>query len=504
MLPALTGLFITGATWFSIHITSKDHLFFDRIIRRLLTFEPSNVEVVRRRFQIFPGIDPLRPEALNLIDTYFAIIFLALLVSPFLALPALRRFLIAITLGLLLIGLGPAAVITYLTLHTTYFLLLHRFSTAAPHGDGPHVSANAATAFLLAILVGPYIIHSLTSFSVYNFGLGLFCLEGPRLLLHRAEVLTGVAEKKITLESYLMAFLNPGGFVSYAPQGHRHISDSFRNAELSKIWNRGSIATLEGLGAFIAGHSLIRLLAEWGERTFDLTLDPELHRSFALMANFNSGSATPSKVLLSVLLSGVLHLGVVMMLLMSVLQLRIGVWRFLGFNVESAFRFPYFASSLAETWMRFSIHYRICLSRVFYEPVFWKLQSMAMATRVSVATLFSIIFGGLVFHTLQRGAISHFTPSTVVYSFATLPYYLFLGSGVAFSQWLILRNGRRPFYSRHPFFGSLLIRAPLTAVSTLGVILFLGFTHLLASPETGYDGWDVIRMLWSTVWKIQI
>lgn len=486
--PALIAASMTCLMWWSLRTTTIERNFFDKLLRGWFSLDPYTNDVITRRLSIFPGIDAFRPELLNLLDTYFLMVLLAIAVSPLLNLKTLSRFLIALTLGLLFICIGPYGLITYVSLHLAHFHFTRKVKSPL-FGFG----------FVSTIFLVPFFLNQYFYIPFINWGLGLFVLEAPRLLLYQRENADGVLPPSPPISHYLLLFFSPACSTSFAPQGYSHVFSRFRKVSFRTLYWGGAVAMLEAFVSFALGHSLIRILAETVESQTGLTLDPELTRALLRLEALPEASAFGSSAgaLLSAVFSGCLHLGIVFMMLMTANQFRIALWRFLGFNVDSHFKFPYFGSSLAETWMRFSVHYRMCLTRVFYEPVFWRLERLSLPARVSLSTLFSIVCGGILFHSFQRGSSTAFSPSTFWYSLAALPYYLALGIGVGTSQMRILRSGRKRSTSGF-------LRFQQKALGASFVILFLGFTHLLASPETGFDGWRVLRLMWSTIWNLRI
>jgi hypothetical protein len=389
-------------------------------------------------------------------------------------------------MGLLFVAIGPQSLSTYVSLHLVHFLFTRRLK-----------SSLGGALFLAVVFVVPFLLNRTLNIPFLNWGVGLFILEAPRLLLFQRENADGLLPTKLPIHEYLLLFFSPACSTSFAPQGYTHVFSRFRTVSARALYLGGTLAMLEAIFAFAVGHSLIRILAEAGELHFGLILDPELSRTLLHLNEIpDTAPAWISfRALISAVFSGCLHLGVIFLMLMTANHFRIAIWRFMGFHVDSHFKFPYFGSSLAETWMRFSVHYRMCLTKVFYEPIFWKLERLALPVRVSFATFVSIVCGGVLFHTAQRGSASAFASSTVWYSLETIPYYLALGLGIGTSQLRILKFGRQT--SRSP-----ILRWAKNLSGAIFVILFLGFTHLLASPETGFNGWRVLRLLWSTIWKL--
>jgi hypothetical protein len=191
----------------------------------------------------------------------------------------------------------------------------------------------------------------------------------------------------------------------------------------------------------------------------------------------------------TVLLSTLFEQVRVFLLLGAITHFRVGVWRLLGYKVDTQYDRFWRSTNLVALWGRWAYHYREFLVRCFYYPCFFRFFKKNLLLRVFVATMVATVVGNHLWgHVPEVLLLERSTWPRLVLVLRRWPYFLLLGLGIALTQAYLVRKGR----TRWPWTRDRWL--PVDVLCAYLTFQFFALIHIFARPRPDMSLWELAKL----------
>ena len=301
--------------------------------------------------------------------------------------------------------------------------------------------------FLFSHSVFIYIIASMISNSFFgthwelSVGYLLFFLQWLRMLLYNADFQDGAVPDDLSLSEYMSVFFNPALLVNWGwgiiiGQSYQFQDRCYLNKDKNLIVKRGLKILVVAFTYFIIGPAVVDIV----EYLMSLSGN-QIYSSISnlLEAHSQSPVQSTSTVLASCLFHEIRYL----FKFAGIFHFLVGIWRLLGYDMPNDINKPFLSTNLVSLWARLMYHFREFLVRLFYYPVFLKLNGYSKSFRVVIATMVAAGGANFIWGIIpQKLMYSEITLSLFLNQWKTLPYFMLLGAGISVTELYFLRYGR--------------------------------------------------------------
>lgn len=168
------------------------------------------------------------------------------------------------------------------------------------------------------------------------------------------------------------------------------------------------------------------------------------------------------------------------MVMLGILHVKVGFYRFFGFNIRSYSNWPIVATRLPEFFYRYGYHFMQLMMRGFYLPAFLKLRGLSLRARAAGAVVYTVMFGQFLAYSVH---LLYGPGMGTIFWFVLL---LCLGILISFAV-----GGKAS--TRKPWSWDIYIVTDL--VKVLLIMSFMSFIHLFLVSDFASD----THSIWSLV-----
>lgn len=169
------------------------------------------------------------------------------------------------------------------------------------------------------------------------------------------------------------------------------------------------------------------------------------------------------------------------LVMLGILHIKVGFYRFFGFNIRSYSNWPIVATRLPDFFYRYGYHFMQLMMRGFYLPAFLKLRGLPLRARAATAVIYTVMFGQFLSYSVH---LLYGPGMDTIFWFVLL---LCVGILVSFAA-----GGKAS--TRKPWSPDIYIATDILKV--ILIMSFMSFVHLFLVGDFASDQHNIWTLVW--------